>query len=54
MATDEKQVYVKPSLTVVEVAARELLGTGPEPPEESKAMSMGVAPDVLTEGLEGY
>ncbi len=28
-----KQEYVKPVLTTVEIAARELLGTGGEPPE---------------------
>lgn len=28
-----KQEYVKPALTTVEIAARELLGTGEEPPE---------------------
>ena len=29
----EKQAYIKPLLTTVEIAARELLGTGGEPPE---------------------
>ena len=29
----EKRTYVKPSLTAVEIAARELLGTGGEPPK---------------------
>lgn len=28
-----KQDYVKPVLTTIEIAARELLGTGTEPPE---------------------
>lgn len=29
----DKQEYVKPVLTTIEIAARELLGTGGEPPE---------------------
>lgn len=53
MVSHDKQEYVKPLLTLVEIAGRELLGTGPEPPEED-AMSSSIGSDVLTEDIEGY
>lgn len=54
MVLAEKREYVKPLLTIVEIAARELLGTGPEPPPEDGKARDSIAADVLTEDIEGY
>jgi len=54
VASVAKRVYRKPLLTVVEIAARELLGTGPEPPPEDVKARDALGADVLTEDIEGY